>query len=65
MNMKQEKKIAIVIVVGTAIALLLGCMIDFLPFLGDDLIVREIQYCTFLICVVISVCTYIILSHKR
>lgn len=48
--------------IGSMIALVIGSMLNFYPFLGSDLIVREIQYCTFLICVIIAICTHLIKS---
>lgn len=62
--MKKESKMILVTVIAVLIALTCGAFLDFYPFLGDDLIVREIQFCTFLICVVIAVCTAIISKKK-
>lgn len=41
-----------------------GAMFNFFPFIGDDLIVREIGFCTLIICLTIAVCTCIILDKK-
>lgn len=62
---KQTKNVVLYITVGVVIALVCGAFLDFHPFLGDDLVVREIQFCTFIICVVISLCTAIIISKKK
>ena len=40
-----------------------GAMVNFFPFIGNDLIAREIGFCTLIICGVIAVCTCIILSQ--
>ena len=44
---KQSKKIILSIGIGTIVALVCGAFLSFYPFIGDDLIVREIQFCTF------------------
>ena len=62
---KQTKKLILYIAIGVIIALVCGAFLDFHPFLGDDLIVREIQFCTFIICVVIAICTVVIISRKK
>ena len=63
----KNKNVRIVVgtAVGVIIAIFIGAMLNFHPFFGDDLVVREIQFCTFLICVVISVCTCLIIGGKR
>lgn len=62
---KQKKKIVLCIAVGVIVALICGAFLSFYPFLGDDLVVREIQFCTFIICVVIAICTAIIISKNK
>lgn len=62
---KQTKKLVLYIAVSVIIVLICGAFLDFFPFLGDDLIVREIQFCTFVICMVIAVCTALIISKKE
>ncbi len=61
---KRQKTMLIRMALFVIGALIFGAYIDFRPFLGDDLVVREIQYCTFIICMVIAVCT-IIVSKKE
>ena len=61
---KQQKTMLIRMALFVIGAFIFGAYIDFRPFLGDDLVVREIQYCTFIICMVIAVCT-IIVSKKE
>ena len=61
---EQPGKIVGYVAIGVLIALLCGAFLSFYPFLGDDLVVREIQFCTFIICVVIAICTAIIVSSK-
>lgn len=58
--MVYKKRRIIYIVLGVILALICGAFLDFHPFLGDELIVREIQFCTFIICVVMAICTAII-----
>ena len=52
--------IVFIALIGVIIVLFLGGMFNFYPFLGTDLIVREVQFCTFLICLVMIICTCII-----
>ena len=63
--MKREKKFVITVIIGTLILLTLGCMLDFHPFLGDDLIVREVQWCTLLVCAVIAICAYMVIDSRK
>ena len=42
---------------------LLGAFFGFLPFVGDDLVMREIAYCACMICVTIVLCSCCIF-HK-
>lgn len=58
------KKFLFHVGVGVVIALICGAFLSFYPFLGDDLVVREIQFCTFVISMVIAICTKYILSEK-
>ncbi len=39
------------------LGIFVGGMLDFYPFLGNDLIAREIQYSTFIICMTVILCT--------
>lgn len=52
-----NKKLLLSVAICVLLALLCGAFLDFYPFAGDDLVVREIQYCTFVICMVIAACT--------
>lgn len=61
---KKHKKLLFYVGIGVAIVLICGAFLDFYPFLGDDLVVREIQFCTFVICMVIAICTVYILLKK-
>ena len=47
--------IVFIALIGVIIVLFLGGMFNFYPFLGTDLIVREVQFCTFLICLVMII----------
>lgn len=62
---QQPKRLVLHIAIGVIIALVCGAFLDFHPFLGDDLVVREIQFCTFIICIVIAICTTVIISRKK
>lgn len=64
MNKKVPKKFTFHVGLGVIIALTCGAYLDFYPFLGDDLIVREIQFCTFIICLVVSICAVSIMKNK-
>lgn len=65
---KQSKKIILSIGIGTIVALVCGAFLSFYPFIGDDLIVREIQFCTFIVCITIAICCIltgrIVISHQ-
>ena len=63
--MKDYLKIILGTVLGTILAWYAGAMLGFFPFAGNDLAVREIGFCTLIICTVIAVCTCIILSAVR
>ena len=62
---QQPKRLVLYIAIGVIIVLVCGAFLDFHPFLGDDLVVREIQFCTFIICIVIAICTAVIISRKK
>ena len=62
---KQSKKIILSICIGTIVALVCGAFLSFYPFIGDDLIVREIQFCTFVVCITVAICTAIIISKQK
>ena len=61
----KQYKLVLYILVGVMIAFYLGGMVDFLPFYANELVVSEIGYCTAIICVVIALCTCIILDSKK
>ncbi|MBR4959577.1 MAG: hypothetical protein IKY52_01630 [Clostridia bacterium] len=63
--MKDYLKIIIGTVLGTILVWYAGAMLGFFPFMGNDLAVREIGFCTLIICTVIAVCTCIILSAMK
>lgn len=62
---KQYKKLLLYVGLGVIVTLICGAFLSFYPFLGDDLIVREIQFCTFVICMVIAICTVQIISRRK
>lgn len=49
-------------IIGVILAIFVGGFLDFYPCIGNDLIAREIQFCTIIICSVIIICTYYILN---
>ena len=59
---KDNVKIIISISVGTVIAFYFGAMFNFFPFMGNDLMMRAIGFCTLIICAVIAICTCVILN---
>lgn len=44
-------------IIGVTAVLYCGAMINFLPFIADDLIVSEIEFCTLIICAVVAICS--------
>ena len=62
---KKKKTILLCIGFFVLISLIVGAFLDFYPFLGDDIVVREVQFCTFLICMIIAVCTILIISEDK
>ena len=60
--MKYKKRQIVCMVLGVILAMTCGASLDFHPCLGNELIVREIQFCTFIICVVMAICTAIIVD---
>lgn len=59
--MKKETLFVLRIIVGVIAVFYLGAMFNFLPFLGNELIVREIGFCTLIVCAVLAICTCVIL----
>jgi len=52
------------VAIGVLIAMLIGARYNFFPFIGE-LIYRVIAFCTFIICMVIAICTHITISHMK
>ena len=63
--MKKLWKYVLSIGLGVTAAWYLGAMVNFLPFMGDELIYAEIGFCTLIICVVLAVCTGLIVDAVR
>ena len=63
----ENKMIRIVVgvIAGVIAAYYAGAMFNFFPFLAGDLTISAVGFCTLIICVVIAVCTCIIISHKK
>lgn len=62
----RKKHIKIILGISFAVIALfyIGAMFNFFPFIGNDLIAREIGFCTLIICLTIAICTCIILENK-
>lgn len=58
-------RILVGVIVGVICAYYLGAMMNFFPFIGDNLVMREIGFCTLIICTVVAICTCIIISHDN
>ena len=60
--MQKDVLFVLKAIVGVIVAFYAGAMLGFLPFFGDDLVVRVIGFCTLIICTVIVICTRMILN---
>ncbi len=60
--MQRKIKYTCIGAIGT---LILGSAVEFYPFLGDEIVVREIQFCSSVICIVVVMCTNIIISNRK
>ena len=49
---------------GVIVSFYAGAMFGFFPFAADDLAIRAIGFCTLIICMVVAVCTCIIINQK-
>lgn len=58
-------RIIVGVIVGVICTYYLGAMMNFFPFIGDDLVMCEIGFCTLIICTVVAICTCIIISHDN
>ena len=61
--MKLQTKLMIGIVVGVFAAYYTGLMFGFRMFLSNDSAIRAIGFSTLVICVVVGICTCIIISE--
>ena len=50
------------VIMGVIIAFYAGAMLNFFPFIGDDLTIKAIGFCTLIICTVVAVCTHFIME---
>lgn len=55
-------KFVLLIILGAIIAFYAGAMVNFFPFIGDDLTINAIGFCTIIICAVVAVCTHCIIE---
>ena len=60
---KKSVKFVLWLAVGVFVVLYSGAMLNFFPFFTNELVAGEILFCTFVICVVVGICTAIILSR--
>lgn len=60
--LRKEVRFIVGIAIGVVVAFYVGAMWNFAPFLGDDLGIRAIGFCTLIICVVMAICTCIIID---
>lgn len=51
-------KLVLFVIMGVIIAFYAGAMLNFFPFIGDDLTIKAIGFCTLIICTVVAVCTH-------
>ena len=63
----ESKMIRIIVgvIIGVIIAFYAGAMFNFFPFIAGDLTISAVGFCTLIICVVIAVCTCVIISNKK
>ena len=60
-----KRKLILGFLFGVIFLLYTGAMFGFFPFsLLNELVIRCVRFCTLIICLVIAVCTYIILKKK-
>ncbi len=60
--MKNGWRFILGVAVGALAAYYAGAMFNFFPFLADDFAVRAIGFGTLIVCIVVAVCTSLIIS---
>ena len=60
--MKNGWKFILGIAIGVIATYYVGGMCNFLPFIADDFAIRAVGFCTLIICVVLAICTSLIIS---
>lgn len=63
--MNQNTRFVLYVIVGVIAAYYVGAMLNFFPFLADDLEIRAIGFCTLIICTVIAVCTCVLKNKDK
>lgn len=58
-------RVTVSIIIGYIVLWYAGAMFNFFPFLGDDFAVRAVGFTGLLICIVVVLCTYWIISEIR
>ena len=60
-----KRKLILGVLFGVIFLFYAGAMFDFFPFIIiNDLVLRGVGFCTLIVCLVIAVCTCIILEKK-
>ena len=60
--MKNGWKFILGIAVGAIAGYYVGAMFDFFPFLANDMAVRAAGFGTLIVCIVVAICTFLIIS---
>ena len=61
-----KRKLILGVLFGVIFLFYTGAMFDFFPFIIiNDLVLRGVGFCTLIICLVIAVCTCIILEKSK
>lgn len=60
--MNKPEKFILLVIILVIITFYAGAMFNFFPFMGDDLIINAIGFCTLIICTVIAICTCILMK---
>lgn len=60
--MKKTEWFVLKVGMSVLVAYYGGAMLNFFPFAADDLSIRAIGFCTLIICIVIAICTSIIIK---
>lgn len=59
--MEKEDKYVVGAIIAAIVGYYVGAYTNFFPFVADDIVVKEIGYCTMIICGVVGFCTRAVL----